>query len=1033
MGKYHSFGDIIKACAEVLQPPERLSVSEASAKYRQLNNPGAYVGPWRNETTPYSVEIMDTLASRDYKGTIFVAPAQVGKELCVNTPIVTPNGWRRMGDLRVGDYVYGQDGKPTKIVFVSEPTDKNDQYRITFIDGSYIDAGAEHRWTVEKYSHGELRGVFTLETHQMLADYITRSPKGKVRYNYAIPNCEPLEMEERDLPIDPYWLGFWLGDGSASASHITVNAGDWPEVRDFLLPTGSITGRGFTGSKVEISVRGVLDKMRSLNLMGNKHIPDSYKFASKSQRLALLQGLMDSDGTIDARGICEIGLSDKRLADDVYELLCSFGLKVSFKQKEAYCNGERKKDSYRMTFTPYAENVIPFRLCRYVERVKRKDEDTRRYREPMRRRIVSIEPLTEKVPMVCIAVDNESHLYLAGRQMVPTHNTDIILNWVLYSTVCDPADMIIYQTSQAVARDFSMRRIDRLHRHSPEVGKRLVPRRDADTVFTKHYISGSMLTMSWPTINEMSGRPVGRVALTDYDRMPLNIDGEGDPYTLAAKRTTTFGSFAMTFAESSPGHPVPPGQWMPKSKHEAPPAPGILALYNRGDRRRWQWPCDHCGKYYEPSFSLLVWPDTADIAEAAEQAQMACPHCGALHSPDRKFELNLRGKWVGEGQYVDADGVVRGEKSRSDIASFWLKGPAAAFSKWSTLVSNYIKAIEEFERTGSQEALKSTVNTDQGEPYVERSLSGTRLPEDLKNRAEDFGVDGPAVPEGVRFLTATIDVQANRFEVQVTGVVPPPNEGAPVDHVVVDRFAIVKSERKDDDGDTLWVKPATNPEDWDLITEQVLTKTYPLTDGSGRRMAIKMVGCDSGGRKGVTTQVYDFWRKLRREGMAGRFLPLKGTGEPRAPRINLTYPDTAYNGKRAIASGEVPVLMIQTDHIKDDLNNKLDRTEPGGMIRFSDTLPDEFYTELTVEAKNLKGKWDNPRKLRNEAWDLLVYHLALCSHLRVEHIQWDRPPGWADEWEYNDLVSEPERESSRFEPRKKTGNTSLKSLAELLG
>jgi phage terminase large subunit GpA-like protein len=593
--------------------------------------------------------------------------------------------------------------------------------------------------------------------------------------------------------------------------------------------------------------------------------------------------------------------------------------------------------------------------------------------------------------------------------------------------------MILYQTSQSVARDFSRRRVDRLHRHSPEVGKRVMRRSDADNTFDKHYTSGMIYTLSWPTINELSGRPVGRVALTDYDRMPPDIDGEGSPFDLARKRTTTFGSFAMTFVESSPGYSVTAPNWMPQSKHDAPPAPGILSLYNRGDRRRWYWPCPHCGEYYEPSFGLLKWPDSKDIMECAEGAQMMCPHCGTLTAPSHKYDLNLQGKWLAEGQTILPGGKIQGTPIRSDIASFWLKGPAASFASWQTLVSNYLKAEEEFSRTGSQDALRSTVNTDQGEPYFERGMGSSRAPEDLKARAEDIG-DDPMVPADVRFLLATIDVQANRWEVQVHGVVPPPGEGGQPDVMVIDRFPIIKSKRVDDDGEHYWVKPGTYIEDWDLITEQVLQRTYPLADGSGRRMMIKLTGCDSGGKKGVTSAAYAYWRNLRKEGLGARFLLVKGSGEPSAPRIQLIYPDSGNSrkGKRELAKGEIPVLMIQTDKVKDQLDNMLDRITPGGMIRFSDVLDDNFYTELTVEQKDMKGKWVNPRKYRNESWDLMVYVLALMSHLRVEYLDWDNPPGWAADWDKNDMIVG-EQEENRFETKKKEEYKDLKSLAELLG
>jgi phage terminase large subunit GpA-like protein len=575
----------------------------------------------------------------------------------------------------------------------------------------------------------------------------------------------------------------------------------------------------------------------------------------------------------------------------------------------------------------------------------------------------------------------------------------LLLNWVNYGVICDPADMLLIEKSQAAARDFSRRRLDRLHRHTRAAGDRLVKRRDSDNTFDKFYTSGMMLTLSYPAINELSGRPIPRVALTDYDRMPQDIDGEGSPFDLARKRTTTFRSFAMTLAESSPGYSIDDVRWLPQSTHEAAPCPGILALYNRGDRRRFYWPCPHCSEFFEGDFDLLTWNDSADMLEAAESAKMACPQCAALIDHGMKYDLNLSGRWVKDGQKIAADGTLNGLPSRSDIASFWIKGTAAAFASWRTLVLNYLKALQEFERTGSQEALKSTVNTDQGKPYYPKGSEEERLPEDLKSRCEQLG--DRVVPEGARFLLACADTQKNMWVVQVFGI------GKGGDIWLVDRIEIKKSGRLDADGEHLWVKPAAYLEDWDLLVEQVLKKTYPLATDATRHMQIKMMTCDSGGAAGVSNNAYDFWRKLRDagDGAHRRFFLIKGDPKVGAPRVHVSYPDSStIKGSRAGARGEVPVLMLNVNVLKDRLNAMLDRTLPeGGEIHMPDWLEDNVFVEMTVERRTIKG-WENPKSYRNEAWDLFTYCVGLCVHLRVEHLNWDNPPGWAQEWDKNDLV-----------------------------
>lgn len=614
--------------------------------------------------------------------------------------------------------------------------------------------------------------------------------------------------------------------------------------------------------------------------------------------------------------------------------------------------------------------------------------------------------------------------------------TDMFSNWLAYSAKCDPADMMLIQTSRTTSRDFSMRRVDRLHRHSPEIGAMMAPSSQSDNTFDKLYKSGMMLTMSWPAINELSGRPIPRLWLTDFDRMSMDVDGEGNPFDLARKRATTFRSHGMCVAESSPGFVVDNPKWIRRSKHEAPPTQGVLALYNRGDRRRWYWFCHKCARPFEPSFGLLRWPQSEDLMESAEAAYVECPHCGFAHPHDptpgraSKRDMNIDGLWLPDNCQFDEDRNVVGQPPRSTIASFWLKGVAAAFSDWKTLVFNYLSAEQEYEQTGSEEALKTTINTDQGEAYTPKQMSSDRVPEELKSRAKQIGMR--EVPPEVRFLISTIDVQKNRFVVQVHGMC------ANGDKVIVDRFDIRKSKRVDEDGEKFWVKPGSYPEDWKLLGEEVLGKTYPLSDGSGREMAMRYVLCDSGGKDGVTANAYNFVRWLRRGDQdevvdddqgeydwdplwAGRFMLLKGASTITAPRIKIDYPDSQRKDRHAGARGEIPVLFINTNEMKNQINNQLDRKEPGGQIVFPDWLDDNFYIELTVEVKDPAKGWINPKRFRNESWDLLAYCEAalLTPSIRFEHINWEDPPGWAAEWDMNDLVFDPQISDKPFEAEKK--------------
>lgn len=604
--------------------------------------------------------------------------------------------------------------------------------------------------------------------------------------------------------------------------------------------------------------------------------------------------------------------------------------------------------------------------------------------------------------------DYESCIFIGPAQ---GGKTEIILNWIAYTACADPADFFLIQTARDTARDFSYRRIDKMHRDSPLIGARLRPGNDNDNIYDKFYRNGMMLSLGWPTINQLSGKPVPRVALTDYDRMPQDVEKNGPPFYLARKRTTSFNSFGMTLVESSPSFDVKDPKWKPATPHEFPPCEGIGSLYNEGDRRCFYWQCPHCGEWFEPKFSLLRWDTKAtDPFVASEATIMACPKNGCIIEPKLKYELNKRGVWIRDGQVLDRDGNTSGIGARSRTASFWLKGPAARFITWQKLVERYLLAMQQFERTNEAKSLKATVNTDQGEAFWPLNVNDSnRLPEDLQAKAQQWA--DKKVPYGVRFLVATVDIQKSKFVVQIHGIGPSAN-GVNFDVYLIDRFDIQKSKRKDDAGDVLFVKPYAFQEDWELITEQVVDKEYELEDGSGF-MSIKVVGIDSGGKSGTTVKAYNYWRTMRDLGQGARVLLIKGEPKFGAPRAEIDFPDADRKDRSAGARGEIPVLFLNSNVLKDALLGMLDndgKEGRGGRFFFNKWTPDFVYSEMTVEIRDNKGKWLNPTSRRNEAFDLGYYCLGLCVVLKVDDFDWEHPDSWAAEWSNNSLVRTAEQE-----------------------
>ena len=373
-------------------------------------------------------------------------------------------------------------------------------------------------------------------------------------------------------------------------------------------------------------------------------------------------------------------------------------------------------------------------------------------------------------PMNCLASREYDAVVFVGPARTGK-TVGLIDGWIVYSIVCDPADFLLIQMTEEKAREHSKKRLDRTFRVSRAVAERMSPRSNDNNVHDKTFRAGNYLKIGWPSINIMSSSDYKYVALTDYDRWPDDIDGEGDGFSLASKRTTTFMSSGMTLVESSPGREVINSKWRRPSPHEAPPSTGILSLYNRGDRRRWYWPCPHCADYFQPAMEVMTgYRDDPDPVIASEAAHICCPHCNNAITADQKRELNIAGVWLREGEKIDAAGQRSGKPRRSRIASFWMEGPAAAYQTWAQLVYKLLTAEQEYETTGSEETLRAVINTDWGLPYLPRAATEQRHSDVLMKRAEDYGKR--LVPPKVRFLLAAVDVQGGkkrRIVVQIIG------------------------------------------------------------------------------------------------------------------------------------------------------------------------------------------------------------------------------------------------------------------------
>lgn len=421
---------------------------------------------WRNWARPNQLP-----PDGDWDVWILLAGRGFGKLAATDTPIlrapahhsgeVTNFSWSTMGDVRLGDHVLAPDGTPTRVIGAYDETIE-DEYLVRFSDGTEISVGATHEWVtftnrdrkqVGRYSgqvpdewwsfsgslfdaHRSVVGSFGPQsrTTQEIADSLTHGSRRDL--NHSIPVTKPLQLPESSLPVDPYVLGLWLGDGSSSDGTITQHPDDAAHITPHIVAAGfDISDRSAENS---FGVLGLRSRLREIGVLNDKHIPDEYLFSSYEQRLALLQGLMDTDGTCEKSGHIEFCSTNISLANGVCFLLRSFGMKPVMSCSESWMrrsDGSRTqhKDRYRITCRPTTQ---VFRIPRKAERIRAFDgvQSSRNYQ----RMITEVVATGRKVPMRCIKVAHPSSLYLIGEGLIPTHNTRTGAEYIKERMLAEP-------------------------------------------------------------------------------------------------------------------------------------------------------------------------------------------------------------------------------------------------------------------------------------------------------------------------------------------------------------------------------------------------------------------------------------------------------------------------------------------------------------------------------------------------------------------------------------------------------------------
>lgn len=349
-----------------------------------------------------------------------------GGPLRVDQRIATPKGWLPIGEAKVGDEVFGPDGKPTKVIGVYPQGVLTNMYRVRFKDGAEVICDDTHLWTVhDRKDYGDNFKNATMKTVRLQEILETGIRSRDNGFRYSVPISAPLDLPQADLPIEPYLLGYLLGDGTLGDGRgVTISSSEDEHPWITVLPEGvavvsySEPTPERAGAYGLVTDRGqpnpIIEALKELGLHGkrgaDKFVPEQYLWASTEQRLALLQGLLDSDGNV-SRERAEFANTSPYLHEAVVQIVQSLGGTATTYTRKVQGN---EQSCWR---TNINIDFVPFRLAR------KKAQWVGRLTANVRS-IVAIEPV-DPAECVCIKVDREDGLFLT-EGMVVTHNTDFM-------------------------------------------------------------------------------------------------------------------------------------------------------------------------------------------------------------------------------------------------------------------------------------------------------------------------------------------------------------------------------------------------------------------------------------------------------------------------------------------------------------------------------------------------------------------------------------------------------------------------------
>ncbi|MGN7760469.1 phage terminase large subunit family protein [Paenibacillus sp. 22594] len=490
--------------------------------------------------------------------------------------------------------------------------------------------------------------------------------------------------------------------------------------------------------------------------------------------------------------------------------------------------------------------------------------------------------------------------------------TEILLNAIGYFVDHDPAPIMLVQPTEQMAEAFSKDRLAPMIRDTPTLGKKIrdvKSKSSGNTLMHKKFPGGHITLAGSNAPASLASRPIRVVLLDEVDRYPASAGTEGDPVNLVSKRTTTFWNRKRIMVST------------PTTKY----ASRIEFAYEESSMEQWCLPCPSCGEYQPFSWKQIIF-EYDEEARTTIKVDHACLTCGALHG-EHEWKAGT-GKWIAR-------------KENAKTRGFHLNEMASTFVSWKEIVHNFKEAVK-----GGKEMLKTWTNTSLGETWEE---TGEKLDdEELYKRREDYGHEVD-VPDNAVLLTAGIDTQDDRLEIEVVGW------GAGKESWGIQYH-------------TIHGKP-DQPETWQQL-DAFLERKWLREDGSGVIIAAACI--DSGGHH--TTEVYKYCVKREHR----RIYAIKGEGGPGKPII---IGSSRKNREKCL------LIRVGVDAGKERItsNLQLEGEAPGYChfpIAADKGYSQKYFKGLTSERKALRFSRGKPRyewiktTARNEPFDLRNYALA---------------------------------------------------------